>query len=356
MHPAQHQIRTADGALRDYDALVVATGARWINAVPGATTFRGEQGVAAVRAMLDAVALDPGRRLAFVVPRTGWTLPVYELALMSVARLRESGVGTPLISVTTPESGPLELFGPTASEVVGELLAAAGIELRCGTTEPPDADDVVALPAASGPFVRGLPSDAAGFVETDAHGAVLGADAVYAAGDVTAFPVKQGGLATQQADGVADAIAYRFGALRTPAPFRPVLRGILLTGGAPLYLRSELAWAHGAPLAQVARRLPRRGVVSGGALWWPPAKLAGRHLAGWLAAGGETLVDRPPSHRAPDRERAVELALLMADVAAEDDDIPGALHALEAAASLSGGVLPDAAAERRDAWRARVGR
>jgi sulfide:quinone oxidoreductase len=352
--PAQHQIRTADGALRDYDVLVVATGARWIDAVPGATTFRGEQGVAAVRAMLDAVVRDPGRRLGFVAPRTGWTLPIYELALMSAARVREAGVESPRITVTTPESEPLELFGPTAAEAVRQLLAAAGIELHCGTNEPPPADDVVALPAASGPFVRGLPSDAAGFLETDAHSAVLGADAVYAAGDVTAFPVKQGGLATQQADAVAEGIAHRLGALRTPAPFRPVLRGILLTGDAPLYLRSELAWAHGAPLAQVARRLPRRGVVSGGALWWPPAKLAGRHLAGWLAGGGETLVDRPASQRAPDHERAGELALLMADVAAEDDDIPGALHALESAASLSGGVLPAPAAARRDAWRARV--
>jgi hypothetical protein len=46
----------------------------------------------------------------------------------------------------------------------------------------------------------------------------------------------------------------------------------------------------------------------------------------------------------------------MADVAAEDDDIPGALHALEAVASHSGGVLPAATAGRLDVWRARVGR
>jgi hypothetical protein len=52
--------------------------------------------------------------------------------------------------------------------------------------------------------------------------------------------VKQGGLATQQADAVAEAIAARAGAAVTPQPFRPILRGMLLTGESPRYLRTEL--------------------------------------------------------------------------------------------------------------------
>jgi sulfide:quinone oxidoreductase len=54
-----------------------------------------------------------------------------------------------------------------------------------------------------------------------------------------AFPIKQGGIATQQADAVAQAIAAKAGADLTPQPFRPVLRGLLLTGAVPQYLRHE---------------------------------------------------------------------------------------------------------------------
>ena len=37
-------------------------------------------------------------------------------------------------------------------------------------------------------------------------------EGVYAAGDITTFPVKQGGIATQQADAAAEAIAAELGA------------------------------------------------------------------------------------------------------------------------------------------------
>ena len=92
------------------------------------------------------------------------------------------------------------------------------------------ADRVVALPRLRGPGFPGLPGDEAGFIVTDEHGRVEGIEDVYAAGDVTAFPIKQGGLATQQADAAAQSIAASLGADVTPEPFRPVLRGMLLTG------------------------------------------------------------------------------------------------------------------------------
>ena len=99
---------------------------------------------------------------------------------------------------------------------------------------------------------------------------------VYAAGDITTFPVKQGGIAAQQADAAAEAIAAAAGADVDPAPFQPVLRGLLLTGGEPRYLRSELA----AGRDLVGEPEP---------LWWPPAKIVGRYLAPFLAglAGAE---------------------------------------------------------------------
>jgi sulfide:quinone oxidoreductase len=38
------------------------------------------------------------------------------------------------------------------------------------------------------------------------------------------FPIKQGGLGTQQADAAAEHIAARFGAPVEPEPFHPILR------------------------------------------------------------------------------------------------------------------------------------
>ena len=53
---------------------------------------------------------------------------------------------------------------------------------------------------------------------TDLHGLVDGETDVYAAGDATTCPIKQGGVATQQADAVAEAIAARLGAPVEAAP------------------------------------------------------------------------------------------------------------------------------------------
>jgi sulfide:quinone oxidoreductase len=156
------------------------------------------------------------------------------------------------------------------------------LELAGGTREPADA--VVAGPAVTGPWLHGVPADMDGFVVVDRHGAVPGCAGVYAAGDVTAGPLKQGGLAAQQADAAAAAIAAAAGAHVPPASGPRVLRAVLLTAGEPLYLRAELV-----------RGEPRHSVASREALWWPPVKLAAHHLASFLVSGGEShepLVDR----------------------------------------------------------------
>ncbi len=108
-------------------------------------------------------------------------------------------------------------------------------------------------------------------------------DDVYAAGDVTTFPIKQGGLAAAQADVVASSIAAWAGAPVTAEPFRPVLRGQLLTGGAPRYLRSELAGGRG-----------DSSEVEFQPLWWPPGKVAGLYLAPRVAELGIGDVGPPP--------------------------------------------------------------
>ena len=97
-----------------------------------------------------------------------------------------------------------------------------------------------------------------------------GLTGVYAAGDGTNFPIKQGGLATQQADGVAEAIAAAAGAPVKPEPFRPVLRGLLFTGGDDRFLRNVVAGGGG------------EGEVATHTLWWPPTKIAGRYISGYL--------------------------------------------------------------------------
>jgi sulfide:quinone oxidoreductase len=267
--------------------------------------------------------------------------------------------------VVTSETAPLWVFGEEAGTAVRSLLAERGIELRTATRavaaragrlelaggDSIPADAVVALPRISGPAIAGLPCDADGFIPVDAHGAVRGLSDVFAAGDATAFPLKQGGLATQQADAVAEAIAARLGAPVVAEPFRPVLRGLLLTGGAPLYLRAQL----GAGGAGVTRRLPVTA-VSRRTLWWPPAKVAGRYLAPLLATARPPVLASAPLRDLPERpprddaDDALELALLLAEQDAAVGDYAQAVHALDAAAALTGGVLPDAWAQRREAW------
>jgi sulfide:quinone oxidoreductase len=134
-----------------------------------------------------------------------------------------------------------------------------------------EVDRVVTEPRLAGPRMRGLPCDRDGFVHTDVHGRLPDLDGVFAAGDATSFPVKHGGLAAQQADAVAEAIAASAGVEIDPQPFRPVLRGVLLTGGLPRYLRSDLSGAVGDD-----------PIISGAPLWWPPSKLAGRYLGPYL--------------------------------------------------------------------------
>jgi sulfide:quinone oxidoreductase len=286
VEPEEKTLTTLDADRTvDFDAFVLAVGARPRDAIVGALTFRGPQDGAALAAMLEQAADGNLRRIAFAVPAgASWPLPLYELALLTAEDLTDRGTRGVEVVIVTPEERPLALFGNEASNAIQELLELRGVQLETGVAATAwqdglltvaggpaiDADAVVALPQLLGPALAGIPHDGAGFVPTDAEGRVAGTTDVYAAGDATQFRPKQGGLAAQQADAVAAAIAIDLGADVEPMPFRPVLRGLLLTGLTPRYLRGDPASGS--------------SLVDTEALWWPPAKIVGRYLAPFLAA------------------------------------------------------------------------
>lgn len=376
VEPDGQVVVTGCGDRVSYDTLIVATGAGAREPLPGALTFRGRDDVPALRALMEDLATGSVRSVAFALAEAKvWPMPIYELALLAAAELRAAGSGA-AVWLLTPESEPLELFGPEAGRAVAPLLNGRGVRLR--TSSRPSriehrklvlagggqlaVDRVVTLPALIGPEVVGLPSDGGGFIPVDLHGRVRGAANVYAAGDATSFPLKQGGLAAQQADAVAEAIAAEIGIPIQPTPFTPVLRGILITDGAPLYLRAE-PHRLTSPATVAIEALPRRRCAAGASaasrepLWWPPGKIAGRYLAPFLATARpsplsvELLTDRVPvpARKASEDERAdaLELALLLADCDARWGDYDSALAALAVAQDLDGSLPPDYEARRR---------
>ena len=282
----ERQVVTDAGERLGYDMLVVALGAVAKARLPGGITVEGEHYRQRFGDLLARVSDGRIGRLAFVAPPgVSWTLPLYELALLTRRHAADAGRGGIELALVTPEAEPLGLFGAAASQATTALLAERRIEFVSGravdvdsagvhfaAAGPPTlpAETVVSLPTLGGPCVRGLPHDGDGFIRTDLHGRVQGVEGVYAAGDVTTFPIKQGGLATQQADAAAESIAAEVGAKVDPRPFRPVLRGMLLTGTAPQYMRAGLTGDD------------ESSETASSALWWPPSKIAGRYLSPYL--------------------------------------------------------------------------
>ena len=287
--PRGHFVRLASGAHPEYDALILATGARPVAAIAGALTFRDQRELNLVRPLLAELEAGSLRRVVFAVPAgPSWPLPLYELALIAAARTRNRGIRTEL-SVVTPEQGPLAVFGAQAAGLVARLLDEAGVRFvgetvasavrREGAVEvqPGDsmaADRVVAVPRLRGRRIPGVPVTRSEFVPTDACGRVEGLDDVYAAGDMTTFPVKQGGVATQQADRVSGTIAAALGLAdsETKAPY--VLRTRLIGGDEPIALRTELdAW--GQPATATLERVGKRQAAG-------VSKVSARYLTPYL--------------------------------------------------------------------------
>lgn len=357
---------TGDGSEIPYDFLIVATGAIQRPNLPGALVFHGHSDRRAMGLLLTQLERGDVRHVVFAVPvGVAWSLPLYELALLSAVHLAERGVEGAHLSLVTPEPEPLSVFGPRGSAAVRGLLFQRGVQLRVGaypagleattlTLAPGgwiQADRVVTLPSLRGPAIPGLPEHSDGFIPVDEHCAVEGLERVYAAGDATSFPVKQGGLAAQQADAAVDAIAARLGVPGEPEPFAPVLRGMLLTGATPTFLRAR-------PNSRVSGTSTGVGAQS---LWEPAAKIAARHLAPYLANLGHRPIaaeqlhdlDELPADPGFDVEAehraAVDLSLVLADADAGWQDYGFALEWLDRVEALDG-VLPAEYEEKRARW------
>ncbi len=294
IEPERHVIHTRGGSVIEYDALVLALGARANARYEHAVTIDDRHLDDALHGLIEDIEGGYLHSLAFVAPgRMAWQLPIYELALMTAGRAYDMQVEL-AITIVTPEDSPLAIFGSAASGAVAEVLAKAGIETvnsayaeipRSGeiVINPGDrllrVDRVVALPELYGPGIRGVPLAEHGFIRVDLHGRVADVQDIYAAGDATDFPIKHGGLSTQQADSAAETIAARAGVALEPAAFDPVIHGMLLTDGKPLYLSAHITGGHGFS-----------SQAGSTATWSPPGKIAARYLGPYL----ETL----------DRERA----------------------------------------------------
>jgi len=240
---AAHDVVTWEGRRLQYDLALIAIGARAATAIPGSVTLQGPGYTGRFRAVLRDLEERRVSHVAFAVPPgSSWPLPLYELALMTATHVAERGLDGVRLTLVTPEQQPLELFGMAASQTVRELLDERGIELHVSRypvrfedgqlSLVPDetlfAERVVSLPSVLGPQLDGLPADADGFIPVDLHGLVQGEQDVYAAGDATNSPIKQGGVASQQADAAAEAIAARAGLAVEPQQIRPLARGLLL--------------------------------------------------------------------------------------------------------------------------------
>ncbi|HWA55012.1 MAG TPA: FAD-dependent oxidoreductase [Solirubrobacterales bacterium] len=285
----RRRAHTHDGEEIAYDYLIVACGSRLLASVAGATIFWGVPDDRQVQDFVRDVGEKRLRRVAFTMPGGAtWALPMYELALLAQSELAKRGIGDASLVVVTPEEAPLNLFGRAVSERIAALLAERGIEIVTGATPihfedgelavspraAIEADAVLSMPRIEGRRIAGVPHDLAGFVPVDDHGRVRGMQHAFAAGDATAFPVKQGGIAAQQADAAAEAIAAELGCEVEAKPLDPVLRGVLWTGAKPLYLSGYLAGGHG-ETSSASEEAPWEGGAED--------KLVARYLTPFLA-------------------------------------------------------------------------
>ena len=287
-------VETSTGEL-PYDQLLVALGAKPVEAVSGALTFRGPQDEAAFGEVLRAAREGRARRIVFTMPAgISWPLPLYELALLTAVHLADSGAGSVAIELVTPEPEPLQLFGAAASEAILELFDLHGMRLVTDAVpvevaKAPSASSAVRpsrrttssrFPASRGrAFRASLMTAAASSRSTSTSGCAATTTSSLPATPQTSRSSRAGSRPSRRTPPPKRSLP-RPEPTSSPQPFTPVLRGLLLTGLTPRFLRLALG-KHDTELDTEA-------------LWWPPAKIVGRYLAPLLAA--QLHVSAAPPH------------------------------------------------------------
>ena len=284
--PVARTIHTKADDSIEYDALMLALGATVTKRYPHALTIDDRDLEETMHGLIQDVEGDYVHKLAFVSPgRMAWPLPLYELAMMTAGRAYDMNIKLET-TIVTPEDSPLAIFGSSASSAVSKLLVRANVEtISSAYAEVPsshkvvinpgerhlEVDRVIALPELYGPIVRGIPLGDNGFIRVDPHCRVPDVERIYAAGDATDFPIKQGGIGSQQADIAAQSIAALAGASVTPERFDPVIHGMLLTNEEPRYLTAHITGGRG--FSSEITDTPTSS---------PPSKIAAKYLAPYL--------------------------------------------------------------------------
>ncbi len=288
LDPDGRTLHTRHGRRLRYDAVLLALGARQHPRFRDALTLDDSRLGEQLAPFVSRIDEGTIRSVAFVVPSLPiWSLPAYELALMSANRAKAQNHELSVMLIT-PEDAPLAALGLNANAEVGRMLAEAGVttvtSASCQIREPGridiyplrrsiEVDEIVSLPELYAPAVPGVPTSAErGFITVDQYGTVHGLRRVYAAGDITDTPVKHGGLSAEQADVAAQAIAALAGAPVEPRPMRPALHVMLLGAAEPLFIRSQSLGDHGIDLE-----------ISHSPLWDPVGKLQTEYLGPCLA-------------------------------------------------------------------------
>src|SRR6266550_1042687 len=224
------------GERMGYDALVLAVGADAIPALDHVETWDDRSHSDMVGGLLQDVEDGYTKRLAVVIPAGPvWPLRGYELALLISQHAYDMSADLEL-TIVEPDPPPLALEGDHAVQLVAEELERAHItrlsanqvslkqEHQLALVLHPSrrtlqVDRVLALPKRRGRPIVGIPADHDGLTEVDAHSRVSGIDRVWAVGDCTSFPLKSGGVSTEQADVAARDIAALAGAPVEPRVF-----------------------------------------------------------------------------------------------------------------------------------------
>jgi sulfide:quinone oxidoreductase len=177
-------------------------------------------------------------------------------------------------TIITPQASPLAILGHRALDSISNELERAGVsvlsadraEVEHGhravvvlqpSRERLEVDRVLALPALRGRRLAGVPTDPQGFIEIDEHCRAQRLHDVWAVGDGTAFPIKSGGFAAEQADVAAEDIAAVAGAQIEPRPFDPTRHEELVGLPAGPFLK---AWLGADDSEELTTHLPASGV------------------------------------------------------------------------------------------------